>query len=124
MRNNSSDRHSIFKPTSGSQHAVTWRGRVCADSTTTHSYDECADEDHPGNDQRYTLELMQRRSFSVIKAMQDYARPRSVNYVDMSHMDPMQETSIKGFLLFIQDLGVWSLLHQADPMRILESPMI
>lgn len=47
MRNNSLDRDSIFKPTSGSQHAVTWRCRVCADSATMDSGDECADEDHP-----------------------------------------------------------------------------
>jgi hypothetical protein len=63
-------------------------------------------------------------SSQAFKAMQDNARPRSVNYVEMAHMVPMQETPIMGFLPFIQDLGIWLLLHQADPIRTLEPLMI
>jgi hypothetical protein len=63
-------------------------------------------------------------SFQAFKAMQNYARPRPVNDVNMAHMASMQEIPIMEFLTFMQNLGVWSLLHQADPMRTLKSPLI
>jgi hypothetical protein len=63
-------------------------------------------------------------SFQNFKAMQNYARQRSVNDVNIAHMAPMQEIPIMEFLTFMQNLGVWSLLHQADSVRTLKSALI